>query len=549
MTTYNLNGDPVTITKDEIEITQFGCPWHGVAKNGALYDTPGGTEIKAVWPQAGPATQLLKVPGIAAVTRTTEEQASDAANNFNWKNYALVAGSKLYGQDLPANWIIYIDDNDVPWLLTFTCIKDSPYSNAKFDVTLKLVALFGRFAIDPYPAINTTIATASLTSMATDGGTFISDGDDCIERNSRGSEVFINIYSHHTPVEWNPGIIAVEFSGGEPSLFRRLNGVVKISISGNGSTDRSTLGDGITATIIRYKYAAELYTTASSLQNAPPSTFDNLDTYMELTSDTTTPDPLPTPPCPASQENVKTYVASDVSNTSGSARYRQEQEYILRYLFDGDTEVNYSAATWLDQEPLYIYKILSVSGTLTVTTTTPVTTFDGLTCVLNGGGSEDFTGGVDVALESMTYIDNRGIDIKRNGSVVDVMRVTGTSTGGISYKRYMRTDYSIFDVYAPYVDQSGQVLINNEVVTGSNWSPHIHIYSPQLFGIHVTNDSDSFCMIGGVATPWGSDHTHDEDTLTNNGLQAIGSCEPIEQAAHWYDPGVLDITGAKVNYV
>lgn len=546
MTTYDLSGNPATLTKDEAEITQFGCPWHGMAKNGALYDAPGGTEIKAVWPQSGPATQLLQVPGIAAVSRTPEEAASDAVNNFNWKNYALVAGSKLYGQDLPDSWVIYIDDNDVPWLLTLTCVPDSPYGNAKFDVTVKLVSLFGRFSLDPYPAINSTIATASLASMAYGGATHIASGDDSIERNSRGSEVFINIYAEMNSYDWDPGIIAVQIAAGQPTVFRRLNGVVKISISGNGSLNRATLGDGITATITRYKYDSELYTAEASLKNAPPSDTVTIN-GMTVLNDEYDPATTPDPPCPEYQSRTITYGPGGVTPVSHENRYRGEQEYTLRYLFDGDAEVVYSAVRWTAQEPLYIRSAVE-TGEIVRSVKQHYYQADGVCQLIGEYYDEVYSSAIYRVVDDMTYIYNAGVDLKRNGTIVDSMTCAGDSSGGISYWDVVDEHGNVSQA-APFTDRSGEWLVNRVVVPGENINVHVHAYSPQLFGLQATDDTNSWCMVGGVATPWGVDLSSKESTLSNNGLPCVGSHEPVDQVAHWYEPGVLDVAGAKINFV
>jgi len=49
----------------------IGCPWHGLAVNGTLYDSPGGSVLKTGLTQEDSdreysATQLVKVPGLDA---------------------------------------------------------------------------------------------------------------------------------------------------------------------------------------------------------------------------------------------------------------------------------------------------------------------------------------------------------------------------------------------------------------------------------------------------------------------------------------------------
>lgn len=101
-------------------VPPWGCPWHGLVKGGQL-QLPNGTSMAYPQPSAEDAghfgdTALITHPLAEAITRSTEEQAADAAAGYQWRNTAILSGADLYGKAL-GGWI-YIDAAGDCWLVT-----------------------------------------------------------------------------------------------------------------------------------------------------------------------------------------------------------------------------------------------------------------------------------------------------------------------------------------------------------------------------------------------------------------------------------------------
>lgn len=79
----------------------WGVPWHGKVQGGSLtlpnattraWPQPDGTSSGSITDHAG-YTFLQKLPGVAEIVRTTEEQAADEAAGMEWRDSFIVSGT------------------------------------------------------------------------------------------------------------------------------------------------------------------------------------------------------------------------------------------------------------------------------------------------------------------------------------------------------------------------------------------------------------------------------------------------------------------------
>ncbi|MCY1293497.1 hypothetical protein D9M68_546000 [compost metagenome] len=109
----------------------WGCPWHGPVRGGTLA-LPNATT--RAWPQpvahddliGGVLTAIpdtwgtahrVAVPGVPAVVRSAEEQASDDAAGRQWRNTAVLSGDRLDLWGRPLDGWVYIDPDGARWLV------------------------------------------------------------------------------------------------------------------------------------------------------------------------------------------------------------------------------------------------------------------------------------------------------------------------------------------------------------------------------------------------------------------------------------------------
>lgn len=132
----------------------LGCPFHGLVEAGKL-TLPNNEEIDYPQPGGGdydynPGDTLrIAVPGAPGANRTAEQQATDAANGWQWWDQAILGGQDriLHGQALGAGSWIYVDAAGTRWL-----VKGSAFGGwfnlqaaHQFDVQIHR---FGEFGAD-----------------------------------------------------------------------------------------------------------------------------------------------------------------------------------------------------------------------------------------------------------------------------------------------------------------------------------------------------------------------------------------------------------------
>lgn len=222
-------------------------PYHGLVSDDSL-TLPNSTQISYPGITKGD-TQLVQVPNLPLVNRTPRQKALDETNGFEWRNYALVTDNRIGHVNLNDplyQWIIYIDDNNVPWHLRFG------FSLTNFQTAhmwCEVHQPFGRIAkehpISQLPNL--------VSKNAAINGAFLHRNRFTLERNIRGSEVLVHLYARSTG---NPGInILIDFPSEDQ--FQSpwgLYEVWKLKIFGAGlvTDDVNRLGEGITATLEPY---------------------------------------------------------------------------------------------------------------------------------------------------------------------------------------------------------------------------------------------------------------------------------------------------------
>lgn len=133
----------------------WGCPWHGLIKNGQLH-LPGDKTL--AWPQPPNGDTHLIDFGVPAV-ETSEDHAEQGKQ---WLNKAIIAGGYLHGVELPAGSWIWRDSNGENWLVEHDLLeKNASASTATF--TMRRFGVIGGKA-ESYPY---TVNIPDLSGQAT----------------------------------------------------------------------------------------------------------------------------------------------------------------------------------------------------------------------------------------------------------------------------------------------------------------------------------------------------------------------------------------------
>lgn len=132
-------------------VPPWGCPWHGKVQGGHIalsngdvlqYPQPAGLIVtpSAIATDRYGSTHRVRVPGIAPISRSPEEEAADADSGREWRNEAILAGANLQLHGRPLGGWIYIDPDGARWLVTCAALNENTlYSFATgFSATLTL---------------------------------------------------------------------------------------------------------------------------------------------------------------------------------------------------------------------------------------------------------------------------------------------------------------------------------------------------------------------------------------------------------------------------
>lgn len=340
----------------------FGMPRHGLIRGNQLYPDLASDPYLDVFnignvPQKS-STRLIKVPGVPDVNRTAEQLAADAANNFEWRNYAIATGKYVAFKELADNEFLYADPAGTVWIIRVEQERTgSGTTEDRFVINLRvsIQRVFGRFTANPYPAIDRELATRMDNSVDLFGpveylygwtGDSINSTYDNIEINSDGSESFIHIYSDS---ESGPGPLCYRMENGAQGynpLWKALRLVYKVTIGGIGllTRDPDKLGEGIVATIDIYKGWSDVYdpvTTADGPTGLTGLWFDAVGFTADFVGETGALD------CPCDGDIIDTY---DVHGTYGGTGIGPTDRVVIKrallYTFDSnDQAVEFSAET------------------------------------------------------------------------------------------------------------------------------------------------------------------------------------------------------------
>ncbi len=243
----------------------FGSPYHGLVQGGIL--PVSGPNPDIAWPQPNDGSTTVIGGQVPAPVRNGAQAASDTANGFEWKNTAILAGNgyRLHGTSLvaalPNNEAvsIYIDDNNVPWLMKIIGVSTGP-SASDFRLSVTLVAPFGRFRVnlglaadDPFdiPLItefDPGFSNTMVTGQGTGGNVNINRSvlGSPVEQNKKGDEIVVHTAS------------GARFGLGRPGVFA----ILKVVFSGNGDLED---GSGISAVASVFKDQDECYFTGTRI--------------------------------------------------------------------------------------------------------------------------------------------------------------------------------------------------------------------------------------------------------------------------------------------
>lgn len=192
--------DDVTVPLDA-EVHVFGTPYHGLVENGTL--TLPNAATMAISQPAGGSTYVVRVPGVAPVSRTPAEAAADAAAGRQWLDYGILAGDwqKLYGLQLgPLGWIYCSEADNKRWWIKLTSASSITGNSQTFTFSVKL---FG--AIGGTPEEYTRSVTVTDIGQSTPTVTFHSG----IETGTGLYDYTVNTYTLHLEDTRPDGAVAV----------------------------------------------------------------------------------------------------------------------------------------------------------------------------------------------------------------------------------------------------------------------------------------------------------------------------------------------------
>ena len=224
----------------------WGWPWHGLASANIIQ--PSGKSIDQ--PQHCHAW-LIDI-GLPAITLTAAEEASATANDYEWRNYALISGGRVYDTALPAESFIHVDTDNKCWLiiLSYTYTAEN---QVNITATIKRFGLFG------YGELGTVTKTDSATcthieltaALGNPIGTYSARVISLSDVWTNGAKVLVD----------------VKLATLSPSYYVDLLSVIEIEITGAGGSDGSGLS--ISATEIKGQYDLTFAYDSGSLP--PPS--------------------------------------------------------------------------------------------------------------------------------------------------------------------------------------------------------------------------------------------------------------------------------------
>jgi hypothetical protein len=244
------------------EIDVWGWPWHGLAQKSSTspldasstltlpnsatrtirapnYPVANGNSRPA--PDSYGDSFLCKVPGVAAVTRTIEQEALDAEIGAEWRNDAILYGGRLTLYDTPLDGWIYTDSTGARWLIKCPQFINTQAATSSWTVT---ATLFGDFDADAASASFTVTPPASakyrLISTSPDGSEAII---------SRGHGPLTGWWKYSLPVAFYK--LTVSGTAGSLAMnLTELKSAAETSVRDYGSVSRSFVTNGFKSWLV-----------------------------------------------------------------------------------------------------------------------------------------------------------------------------------------------------------------------------------------------------------------------------------------------------------
>lgn len=235
--------------------TAIGLPYRGLRlgntltlEDGHVLDVTGVTEI----PSNGD-TWLYKAPTPPGITRTTEQAAADTARHWTWKEYEIW----LRFTNADREWV-YVDPAGTHWWMRY----DWARSGNNFSITVRLLGRYGVYKINlpADPATNINCGSGSFSGSRTsvpaaaqlDYLDFASDDNltpiGRVMPSPDGAKAIINV-GHGGSASTSTGA----------SYTSTITDIIDVQISGTGSLDPATFGQGVSASVTKIKDGAALF--------------------------------------------------------------------------------------------------------------------------------------------------------------------------------------------------------------------------------------------------------------------------------------------------
>jgi hypothetical protein len=197
----------------------WGWPWHGLATGGVVAG-------KSITQPPNGNAWLIDI-GLPAISLTSAESSEATANGYDWRNYAMISGGRVYDTALPNNAFIHVDDSSKCWLITLTF--SYPSSNTVgISASIKRFGLFGHGATSAIT--KTTTAACEHIELTEALGNPVSTYS---AREYKLSDVWTN---------GAKSLVGVHLSTVGYQAPSDLFSVLEITLSGSGGVDGSGLG-------------------------------------------------------------------------------------------------------------------------------------------------------------------------------------------------------------------------------------------------------------------------------------------------------------------
>jgi len=164
------------------KLGQFGCPYHGLIKDGLL-TLPNADTLTCRQP-SGLAferghTHLIDLPDAPGAVRTLEQQTADIDQGKQWLSQAIIAGDQIHGTEIGNAGMIYVAPDSSKWLVN-TNLHSGSAAATSVTVTLRRFGLFGVAAEEH----SYTVAVPDLTAQ-------------CTFHSKQPSEVLVRMFHAH----------------------------------------------------------------------------------------------------------------------------------------------------------------------------------------------------------------------------------------------------------------------------------------------------------------------------------------------------------------